>query len=104
MDQISFEKVNQKDILKDSLSFKSYFYHVKHHKGLSKGHFVPYRSNVFVASFSWTLQQSKAVKSYLIPKLQRVVRRFIFCCKSTDSLFDSHLIVGNWNLLILKQS
>lgn len=40
MDQVSFEKVNQKDILKDNLSFKSQSYHVKSYKGQFKGHFV----------------------------------------------------------------
>ena len=72
-------------------------------KRLSKGHFVPYRSNAFVASFSWTLQQSKAVKSYLTPKLRQAVRRPIFSCKSTDYLFDGHLIVVSWALLMLNQ-
>ena len=72
-------------------------------KGLSKGHFVPYRSNAFVASFSWTLKQSKAVKSYLTSKLHKAVRRPMFPCKSTDSLFDGHMIVVSWALLILNQ-
>jgi hypothetical protein len=40
MDQVSFEKLNLKDILKDSLSLKSRSSNVESYKGQFKGHFV----------------------------------------------------------------
>lgn len=103
MDQVSIKKINLKDFLKDILSFTLAYSGLNFCKGHFKGHFVPYRSNAFVASFLWTLQKSKAVNSYLTFKLHKAVRRPIFSCKSTDSLFDGHLIVVRWALLILNQ-
>lgn len=40
MDEVSFEKVNLKDILKDRLSYKTHFSNMKFYKGQFKGRFV----------------------------------------------------------------